>query len=103
MSATKIAEPYAEALLELSDSSKKLTTDMNVVSQFLATSSDLKNFLGNHRKSHEFLGPKTRQKKTRQTSLGHSRVTDWQRKSLSEQRTETADQPLHLDSSYGVS
>jgi F-type H+-transporting ATPase subunit delta len=47
MSATKIAEPYAEALLELSDSSKKLTTDMNVVSQFLATSSDLKNFLGN--------------------------------------------------------
>ena len=47
MSAIKIAEPYAEALLELSDSSKKLTTDMNVVSQFLATSSDLKNFLGN--------------------------------------------------------
>ena len=47
MSVTKIAEPYAEALLELSDSSKKLTTDMNVVSQFLATSSDLKNFLGN--------------------------------------------------------
>ena len=49
MSATKIAEPYAEALLELaaSDSSSDLTTDMNVVSQFLATSSDLKNFLGN--------------------------------------------------------
>jgi F0F1-type ATP synthase delta subunit len=46
MSVTKIAEPYAEALLELtvSDSSKKLTTDMNVVSQFLATSSDLKKF-----------------------------------------------------------
>jgi ATP synthase F1 delta subunit len=49
MSVTKIAEPYAEALLELtvSDSSNKLTSDMNVVSQFLATSSDLKNFLGN--------------------------------------------------------
>jgi F-type H+-transporting ATPase subunit delta len=49
MSVTKIAEPYAEALLELtiSDSSNKLTTDMNVVSQFLASSSDLKNFLGN--------------------------------------------------------
>jgi F-type H+-transporting ATPase subunit delta len=49
MSVTKIAEPYAEALLELavSDSLNDLTTDMNVVSQFLASSSDLKNFLGN--------------------------------------------------------
>ena len=45
MSVTKIAEPYAEALLELTGSSNELTTDMNVVSQFLATSSDLKNFL----------------------------------------------------------
>jgi len=46
MSVTKIAEPYAEALLELavSDSLNDLTTDMNVVSQFLATSSDLKKF-----------------------------------------------------------
>jgi F0F1-type ATP synthase delta subunit len=44
MSVTKIAEPYAEALLELtvSGSSNELTTDMNVVSQFLASSSDLK-------------------------------------------------------------
>jgi F-type H+-transporting ATPase subunit delta len=49
MSVTKIAEPYAEALLELSisDSSNEITTDMNVVSQFLASSNDLKNFLGN--------------------------------------------------------
>ena len=49
MSVTKIAEPYAEALLELtvSGSSNELTTDMNVVSQFLASSSDLKNFLDN--------------------------------------------------------
>jgi F-type H+-transporting ATPase subunit delta len=49
MSVTKIAEPYAEALLELAvpDSQNNLTADMNVVSQFLASSSDLKNFLGN--------------------------------------------------------
>ena len=38
MSVTKIAEPYAEALLELANSSsslKETTNDMNIVSQFL--------------------------------------------------------------------
>lgn len=47
---SKIAEPYAEALLELANSNKSLketTNDMNIVSQFLANSSDLKKFLGN--------------------------------------------------------
>jgi F-type H+-transporting ATPase subunit delta len=50
MSVVKIAEPYAEALLELSNSSDSLsetTNDINIVSQFLANSSDLKKFLGN--------------------------------------------------------
>nr|YP_010930362.1 ATP synthase CF1 delta subunit [Ochrosphaera neapolitana]WKK50090.1 ATP synthase CF1 delta subunit [Ochrosphaera neapolitana] len=50
MSVAKIAEPYAEALLELANSNKSLketTNDMNIVSQFLANSSDLKKFLGN--------------------------------------------------------
>jgi len=50
MSVTKIAEPYAEALLELANSSsslKETTNDMNIVSQFLMNSSDLKKFLGN--------------------------------------------------------
>jgi F-type H+-transporting ATPase subunit delta len=50
MSISKIVEPYAEALLELSNSSgslKEVTNDMNIVSQFLANSSDLKTFLGN--------------------------------------------------------
>merc|ERR1712072_1357158 len=44
------AEPYAEALLDLAksnDSLKETTNDMNIVSQFLANSSDLKKFLGN--------------------------------------------------------
>ena len=47
---SKVAEPYAEALLDLAksnDSLKETTNDMNVVSQFLANSSDLKKFLGN--------------------------------------------------------
>jgi len=50
MSVVKIAEPYAEALLELSNSNDSLsetTNDINIVSQFLANSSDLKKFLGN--------------------------------------------------------
>jgi F0F1-type ATP synthase delta subunit len=45
MSISKIVEPYAEALLELANSSgslKEVTNDMNIVSQFLANSSDLK-------------------------------------------------------------
>ena len=47
---SKIAEPYAEALLDLAKSNgslKETTNDMNIVSQFLANSSDLKKFLGN--------------------------------------------------------
>ena len=47
---SKVAEPYAEALLDLAksnDSLKETTNDMNVVSQFLANSSDLTKFLGN--------------------------------------------------------
>jgi len=47
---SKVAEPYAEALLDLAksnDSLKETTNDMNVVSQFLANSSDLKKFLAN--------------------------------------------------------
>jgi F-type H+-transporting ATPase subunit delta len=50
MSIGKIVEPYAEALLELAnsnDSLKETTNDMNIVSQFLVNSSDLKKFLGN--------------------------------------------------------
>jgi len=50
MSVVKIAEPYAEALLELAtlnDSLKETTNDINIVSQFLANSSDLKKFLNN--------------------------------------------------------
>ena len=50
MSIGKIVEPYAEALLELANSSgslKETTNDMNIVSQFLVNSSDLKKFLGN--------------------------------------------------------
>jgi len=46
---SKAAVPYAEALLELAksnDSLKETTNDMNIVSQFLANSSDLKKFLG---------------------------------------------------------
>ena len=47
---SKVAEPYAEPLLDLAksnDSLKETTNDMNIVSQFLANSSDLKKFLGN--------------------------------------------------------
>jgi len=47
---SKVAEPYAEALLELAKSIgslKETTNDMNIVTQFLANSSDLKKFLGN--------------------------------------------------------
>jgi len=47
---SKVAEPYAEALLDLAKSNgtlKETTNDMNIVSQFLASSSDLKKFLGN--------------------------------------------------------
>jgi len=46
----KVSEPYAEALLDLAVSNetlKETTNDMNIVSQFLANSSDLKNFLNN--------------------------------------------------------
>ena len=42
---SKVAEPYAEALLNLAkanDTLKETTNDMNIVSQFLANSSDLK-------------------------------------------------------------
>ena len=47
---SKVAEPYAEALLELAKSNgalKETTNDMNIVTQLLANSSDLKKFLGN--------------------------------------------------------
>jgi len=47
---SKVAEPYAEALLDLAQSTnalKETTNDMNIVSQFLANSSDLTKFLGN--------------------------------------------------------
>mmetsp|Transcript_42237 Transcript_42237/g.105210 ORF Transcript_42237/g.105210 Transcript_42237/m.105210 type:complete len:182 (+) Transcript_42237:2421-2966(+) len=47
---SKVAEPYAEALLDLAKSSaslKETTNDMNIVSQFLANSNDLKKFLSN--------------------------------------------------------
>ena len=50
MLVVKIAVPYAEALLELANANnslKETTNDMNIVSQFLANSSDLKKFLGN--------------------------------------------------------
>lgn len=45
---SKVAEPYAEALLSLAkanDTLKETTNDMNIVSQFLANSSDLKKIL----------------------------------------------------------
>jgi F-type H+-transporting ATPase subunit delta len=47
---SKVAEPYAEALLSLAqanDNLKETTNDMNIVSQFLTNSSDLKKFLAN--------------------------------------------------------
>ena len=46
----KVAEPYAESLLDLARSAnilKETTNDMNIVSQFLANSNDLKIFLSN--------------------------------------------------------
>jgi F-type H+-transporting ATPase subunit delta len=46
----KVAEPYAEALLDLAKSNstiKETTNDISIVSQFLANSSDLKKFLNN--------------------------------------------------------
>ena len=45
---SKVAVPYAEALLDLAKSAGTLnetTNDMNIVSQFLANSSDLRKFL----------------------------------------------------------
>jgi len=47
---SKVAEPYAEALFDLSKISKTLketTNDINIILQFLANSSDLKKFLSN--------------------------------------------------------
>jgi F-type H+-transporting ATPase subunit delta len=47
---SKVAVPYAEAFLDLAKSTntlKEATNDINIVSQFLANSSDLKKFLGN--------------------------------------------------------
>jgi F-type H+-transporting ATPase subunit delta len=47
---TKVAEPYAEALLDLAkstDTLKETTNDINIISQFLANSSDLKKVLSN--------------------------------------------------------
>ena len=47
---SKVAVPYAEALLDLAisnDALKETTNDINIVSQFLANSNDLKKFLGN--------------------------------------------------------
>ena len=47
---SKVAEPYAEALLGLAkanDTLKETTNDMNIVLQFLANSSDIKTFLAN--------------------------------------------------------
>lgn len=52
----KIVNPYAEALLELAISMDKLedvTTDMNIVSQFLLNSEDLQKFLSNPLVSQE--------------------------------------------------
>ena len=48
---SKVAEPYAEAFLDLAKSTsslKETTNDINIVSQFLANSSDLKKFLANN-------------------------------------------------------
>jgi F-type H+-transporting ATPase subunit delta len=46
----KVAQPYAEALLDSAKSNNlvtEITNDMNVISQLLTSSSDLKKFLGN--------------------------------------------------------
>lgn len=50
MAISKVAEPYAEALLELAqsnDSLKETTNDFSILSQFLVNSNDLKKFLEN--------------------------------------------------------
>jgi len=55
---SKVAEPYAEAFLELAKSNnslKETTNDVNIVSQFLANSSDLKKIL---RESSSYKGRK---------------------------------------------
>jgi F-type H+-transporting ATPase subunit delta len=47
---SKVAEPYAEALLDLAksnDSLKETTKDINLISKFFSNSSDLKKFLKN--------------------------------------------------------
>ena len=47
---SKVAEPYAEGLLDLAisnDALKETTNDVNIISQFLVNSNDLKKFLGN--------------------------------------------------------
>jgi len=47
---SKVAEPYAEALLDLAksnDSLKETAQDINLISTFLSNSSDLKDFLKN--------------------------------------------------------
>jgi len=47
---SKVAVPYAEALLDLAKSTsslKETTNDMNIISQFLTNSNDLKKFLEN--------------------------------------------------------
>ena len=46
----KVAQPYAEALLDSAKSKgsvDEITNDMNIVSQLLTRSADLKKFLGN--------------------------------------------------------
>jgi len=50
ISINKVAVPYAEALLDLAKSTsslKETTNDINIISQFLTNSSDLKKFLSN--------------------------------------------------------
>jgi F-type H+-transporting ATPase subunit delta len=47
---TKVAEPYAEALFDLAkstDTLKETIQDINILSQFIGQSSDLKKFLSN--------------------------------------------------------
>ena len=47
---SKVAEPYAEALIDLAisnDALEETTNDIIIVSEFLTNSSDLKKFLGN--------------------------------------------------------
>jgi len=50
ISISKVAVPYAEALLDLAKSTsslKETTNDINIISQFLTNSNDLKKFLSN--------------------------------------------------------